>query len=63
MQWLVAVRKRYIYDVHLRTEEMKDIVIYTRDFCGYSSAALKLLESKGVPFTHHNATMDPELAC
>jgi glutaredoxin 3 len=39
---------------------MSEVVIYTRDFCGYSRAALSLLDRKGVRYTHINATGDPE---
>ncbi|MDK1378655.1 MULTISPECIES: glutaredoxin 3 [unclassified Sinorhizobium] len=40
---------------------MASVVIYTRQFCGYCSAAKKLLETKGVNFVEHDATHDPGL--
>ncbi len=40
---------------------MASIVIYTRQFCGYCSAAKKLLESKGVSYVEHDATFAPDL--
>lgn len=38
---------------------MADVVIYTRDLCGYCSAAKALLDRKGVQYTEFNATGDP----
>ncbi len=40
---------------------MASVVIYTRQFCGYCSAAKKLLETKGVAYQEHDATYAPEL--
>ena len=40
---------------------MPDIVIYTRQFCGYCSAAKRLLERKGASYTEHDATYEPSL--
>ena len=40
---------------------MASVVIYTRQFCGYCSAAKKLLETKGVTYQEHDATYAPEL--
>jgi glutaredoxin 3 len=40
---------------------MASVIIYTRQFCGYCSAAKALLESKGVDFVEHDATGEPEL--
>jgi glutaredoxin 3 len=40
---------------------MASVVIYTRQFCGYCSAAKKLLENKGVAFEEHDATQAPEV--
>ena len=40
---------------------MTSVVIYTRQFCGYCSAAKKLLENKGVAFEEHDATYAPEI--
>ncbi|MCG6857118.1 MAG: glutaredoxin 3 [Salaquimonas sp.] len=40
---------------------MSDVIIYSRQFCGYCSAAKRLLADKGVTFTEHDATYDPEL--
>ncbi len=35
------------------------VLIYTRDYCGYCSAAKALLRSKGVDFEERNATTEP----
>ena len=40
---------------------MADVTIYTRDFCGYCSAAKRLLTEKGVDFVEHDASYSPEL--
>jgi glutaredoxin 3 len=40
---------------------MKEVTIYTRMMCGYCSAAKRLLESKGVAYTEHDASFSPEL--
>lgn len=40
---------------------MADITIFTRQLCGYCTAAKKLLSDKGAEFTEHDATFDPEL--
>ena len=40
---------------------MASVVIYTRQFCGYCSAAKKLLETKGVTYQEHDATYTPEV--
>lgn len=40
---------------------MASVVIYTRQFCGYCSAAKKLLDSKGVSYVEHDATFAPDL--
>lgn len=40
---------------------MASVVIYTRQFCGYCSAAKKLLETKGVTFEEHDATYAPDV--
>lgn len=40
---------------------MASVVIYTRQFCGYCSAAKKLLETKGVRFEEHDATYAPDV--
>jgi len=45
----------------LEQERMASVVIYTRQFCGYCSAAKKLLETKGVAYEEHDATYAPEL--
>ena len=39
---------------------MADVVIYTREVCGYCARAVALLERKGVPFEEIPAGMDPE---
>ena len=38
---------------------MPKVVIYTRDWCGYCDAALRLLQSKNVPFDEINLTGKP----
>lgn len=40
---------------------MADVTIYTRMFCGYCSAAKRLLDSKGVAYTEHDASFSPAL--
>lgn len=40
---------------------MTDVTIYTRQFCGYCTAAKRLLEKKGVKYIEHDATFSPEL--
>lgn len=38
---------------------MVDVTIYTRNGCGFCTAAVGLLEKKGVAFVEHNATVEP----
>ena len=40
---------------------MADITIYTRQLCGYCSAAKRLLDSKSAAYTEHDATFDASL--
>lgn len=40
---------------------MNDVTIYTRQFCGYCSAAKRLLDKKGIAYVEHDATFSPEL--
>ena len=40
---------------------MASVVIYTRQFCGYCTAAKRLLEEKGVTYEEHDATHAPDL--
>jgi glutaredoxin 3 len=40
---------------------MADVTIYTRIMCGYCAAAKRLLDSKGVAYTEHDASFSPEL--
>ncbi|MEM9732131.1 MAG: glutaredoxin 3 [Pseudomonadota bacterium] len=40
---------------------MANVTIYTRQLCGYCTAAKRLLESKNVDFTEHDATYEPDL--
>lgn len=40
---------------------MTDVVIYTRQLCGFCTAAKRLLDKKGVAYTEHDATFDPKL--
>lgn len=37
---------------------MVDVTIYTRNGCGYCTAAKGLLADKGVAFVEHNATIE-----
>ncbi|SHN00580.1 glutaredoxin 3 [Roseibium suaedae] len=40
---------------------MADVVIYTRQLCGFCTAAKRLLDKKGVAYTEHDATFDQKL--
>ncbi len=40
---------------------MAEVTIYSRRLCGYCNAAKRLLSSKNVEFTEHDATFNPEL--
>jgi glutaredoxin 3 len=40
---------------------MADVTIYTRMMCSYCTAAKRLLDSKGVAYTEHDASFSPEL--
>ncbi|MBA4782886.1 MAG: glutaredoxin 3 [Rhizobiales bacterium] len=40
---------------------MQDIVIYTRKFCPYCSAAKRLLSEKGAKYTEHDGTMNRDI--
>ena len=40
---------------------MSDVTLYTRQLCGYCTAARNLLKQKGVDFKEFDATYDPEL--
>ncbi len=40
---------------------MAEIIIYTRQMCGYCTAAKRLLASKGASFTEHDGTFDPSI--
>jgi glutaredoxin 3 len=40
---------------------MADVVIYTRQMCGFCSAAKNLLQKKNTPFTEHDASFSPAL--
>lgn len=37
---------------------MGDVEIYTRQLCGFCTAAKRLLDKKGVAYTEHDATFD-----
>ncbi|SOC84393.1 glutaredoxin 3 [Ensifer adhaerens] len=39
---------------------MVPVTIYTRQMCGYCSAAKALLDRKGVNYTEHDASFDPK---
>lgn len=40
---------------------MPEVVIYTRQLCGFCSAAKALLGKKGVSFIEHDGTFDPDV--
>jgi glutaredoxin 3 len=40
---------------------MADVTIYTRQYCGYCSAAKHLLSSKGVDFVELDGTFSPDI--
>jgi glutaredoxin 3 len=40
---------------------MSKVSIYTRMMCGYSTAAKRLLERKGIEYVEHDASFSPEL--
>jgi len=40
---------------------MPDVVLYTRKFCGFCSAAKSLLKSKGVEFKEFDGTFDTKV--
>lgn len=40
---------------------MVEVVIYTRQLCGFCTAAKRLLEKKGVTYQEFDATFDPKL--
>ena len=40
---------------------MAEVTIYTRQGCGYCTAAKRLLEDKGVAYSEHDATGNPAL--
>ena len=39
---------------------MKEVEIYTKNYCPYCHRAKELLRIKGVPFTEHDVTTDAE---
>jgi len=44
-----------------RTFAMAKVTIYTRQLCGFCTAAKKLLSQKSANLTEHDATFDPQL--
>jgi glutaredoxin 3 len=38
-----------------------EVKIYTREWCGYCTAALRLLKAKGVAFEHIDVTGNPDM--
>jgi len=40
---------------------MSEVVIYTRQFCGFCTAAKRLLDEKGIDYTEFDATGEPAL--
>jgi glutaredoxin 3 len=40
---------------------MAQVTIYTRMMCGYCTAAKRLLDSKGVAYTEHDASFSQDL--
>jgi glutaredoxin 3 len=62
MTVILSVAGRCLSERTLSTEiNMADVVIYTREFCGYCARAKSLLQSKGVDFTEHDASYSPDL--
>ena len=41
-------------------EMVREVVIYTKSWCGYCTRARGLLDRKGVPFREIDVTFDPE---
>ena len=41
--------------------DMAEVTIYTRQYCGYCSAAKHLLSSKGVEFMELDGTFSPDI--
>ncbi len=39
---------------------MTEIIIYTRQLCGYCTAAKRLLQSKGIAFREIDASFEPD---
>lgn len=39
---------------------MAQVVIYTRDYCGYCARAKRLLDDKGIAYTEFNASLQPQ---
>lgn len=44
-----------------RPTDQPPVTVYSRQLCGYSTAAMRLLASKGVAFEERDATSDPDL--
>ena len=40
---------------------MAEVTIYTRQLCGFCTAAKRLLDTKGVGYVEHDATFNREL--
>jgi len=40
---------------------MKDVIVYTKDYCPYCKRAKMLLTQKGVSFTEHDLMAEPGL--
>jgi glutaredoxin 3 len=40
---------------------MTEVILYTRQFCGFCTAAKRLLDDKGVGYTEHDATFSPDM--
>ncbi len=40
---------------------MANVTIYTRQFCGFCTAAKRLLDNKGVSYSEHDATFSADL--
>jgi len=40
---------------------MAEVTVYTRQLCGYCTAAKNLLSSKGVKYVEQDATFEPDL--
>ena len=40
---------------------MAQVTLYTRQLCGFCTAAKRLLDAKGIAYVEHDASFDPTL--